>query len=405
MKVLLKLAFRNIVRNRRQTALMVAIVALGTWAMVVTWGVIDGTTDSMLHAQITLDTGQIQIHRAGYLDNPDLGNLLSATEVETLKATLSKDTRIEHISPRLVTEGLLKSAYGTAGVGIRGIEPEAEAQLTDLPQTVVEGHFLNAPGQILLGRSLAQKLDVRLGERVVLQAQGLRRTRSQGFRLVGILNTGLARLDQATAFVHLKDVEALAQVEGVSELALTLVPRENAQRLSDTLQAAFGEDVEVSSFFDLNPLIAVIVNLSLVRIGIIMVLLSTLAGFGVANTITFTVLKRIREFGVVLALGLRPKQLSRLITLEALLISTLGFVMGALLGYSLSIYLEHVGIDFGFYSDSFPDIGAPRVIYAKALWSHGFYSLLVVLLTAVIAARTPARRAAHLEPTEAMRYV
>ena len=402
---MLRLALRNIVRNRNHTTLMVAIVALGSWAMILTWGVIDGATDSMLRAQITLDTGQLQIHRVGYLDNPGLDNLLSPAELKGLNAALKSESKVKHLSPRLMTEGLLKSAYGSQGVSVRGIQPRLEPQVTELAQTVIGGRFLNDSGEIMLGRSLAEKLDVRLGERVVLEAQGLKRARSQGFRLVGLVNTGLARLDQSTVFVSLKDVQSLANVEGVSELAMSLLPRTDEQQLARALQTKLGHGVEVSSFYDLNPLIAIIADLGMVRMAFIMVLLSLLAGFGVANTITFTVLKRIREFGVILSLGLRPRQLYRLITLEALLISTLGFVIGAVLGYSFSLYLEQVGINFDFYSDSFPDVGVPQVIYAKALWSQGFYSFLVVLFTATIAARAPARRAARLEPTEAMRYV
>lgn len=405
LKLIARLALRNLVRNRHQTALTAAIVALGAWTIIVIWGLIDGSIDSMLNAQISLDTSDMQVHRQGYLDDPDLANTLSAEQLGNLDQRLKAYTEVWRLSVRLVTEGLLQSAYGSQGVVIRGIQPAMEPGVTVLDQRVVAGQFLSGAGEILLGRALAEKLDIRLGERVVLQAQGLERTRSKGFRLVGMIDAGLTQLDRGMVFIHLEDAQMITDVAGASELVVSLVGGADAQRFSKTLQDALGAEVEVSSFYDLNPLIADFVKISRFEMMPTMLLLAVLAGFGVANTITFTVLKRIREFGVMLSLGLRPKQLSRLIVLESLFISGIGFVIGSVLGFSLNFYLEQVGINYGMFSGMFPDLGIPQVLYAKVSWSHGGYAFIVVVLTALVAARYPARRAAQLEPTEAMRYV
>jgi len=384
---------------------MVAIVALGTWSIVVIWGLTDGSIDSMLDAQISLDTGSLQVHQQGYLDDPNLDAAFSSPQLEKLDAIMKRYGQIKHLSTRLTTEGLLKSAYGSQGVTIRGVNPFMESRVTEVAQNMVDGRYLIDPSEILLGRSLAEKLDVRLGERVVLQAQGLKRTRSQGLRLVGIIHTGLTMLDQGAVFVHLEDAQFLTEVQGASEIAVSLNTGVDVQAFSNMLQAVMGDEVEVSSFYDLNPIVTDFVKISQFEMMPTMLLLAVLAGFGVANTITFTVLKRMREFGVILSLGLRPKQLSRMIMLESLFISGIGFAIGAILGYGLNFYLQQVGIDYGFYNDVFPDISMPQVLYAKVMLSHGLYALAVVVLTALVAARYPARRAAKLEPTEAMCFV
>lgn len=405
MKMLAKLALRNLRRNQRQTALMVTIVAVGTWSIVVIWGLTDGSIDSMLDAQISLDTGALQLHQRGYLDDPNLNRTISPPQLDKLDAVLKRYGQVDHWSPRLNTEGLLKSAYGSTGVGIRGVDPLLESAVTQVAQKVVNGRYLAGPSEVLLGRALAEKLDVRLGERVVLQAQGLTRAHALGLRLVGIFQTGLGALDQATVFVHLEDAQSLTQVQGASEIAVSLKQGVDARAFAPVLQAVVGNGLEVSSYDALNPLVADFVRISHVEMMPTMLLLSVLAGFGVANTITFTVFKRIREFGVILALGLRPKQLSRMVVLESLFISGIGFVIGSVLGYALNFYLQQVGIDYGFYSDVFPDLGVPQVLYAKVKLSHSLYALAVVVFTALVAARYPARRAAKLQPTEAMRYV
>ncbi len=404
MSTLARLAFRNMRRNRRRTGLTMGIVAVATWAMIALWGLTDGSIQSMIHAQTTLDTGGLQLHPAGYLDDPDLELAFPPAELERLTGDLVDRPEVRAVSPRLTLEGLLQSAYGSQGVSVRGLDPSRETQVTELHERIVSGRFLRDGGEVVLGATLAQRLDVRLGERVVLQVQGLNRPHSQGFRLVGIVSTGLSPLDQFTAFITLGAAQGLTEVAGAVELAVGLHPGADAEALDLTLEAELGS-VEVSTFFDLNPIIADSLDLQAYENLLWMGLIALLAGFGVANTVTFTVLERMREFGVMLSLGLRPKQLRRLITLESVFVSGMGFLLGAAAGYGFNLYMERVGIDMGDYMGAFPDIGFPTVMYSKADWTHVFYSFLIVVLTAMIAARYPARRAAKLEPTEAMRYV
>ena len=362
----------------------------------------DGFVSSMVRAQVSLDTGGLQLHRTGYLADPDLKLSFSPAELATLQARLKKIPEIQAFSPRLLAEGLIQSAYGSTGVEIRGFDPELESRTTTLSESLVAGRFLSRPGQIIMGRPLAQRLNLRLGERAVLQVQGLTRPHSLGLRLVGLLSTGLSPLDRSTVFVHLQDARTLTEVPGASELALAV---QHPARVQRRLQALLGPGIKVSTFMDLNPLLSAVFEASRFEGWPIMFLLALLASFGVANTITATVLERTRELGIMMALGLRPGQLKRLIGLEALLTSGLGFLLGALLGYGLNAYLARVGFDLSAYSQAFPDLGMPHVLYSTVSVWHGIYAFSAVVLTALFAARLPARRAAGLEPTEAMRYV
>jgi len=404
MNALSRLALRNLIRNRRQSALTVAIVAFGTWAIIVLWGFTEGTTDSMIRSQVTLDTGELQVHREGYRDDPNLELAFTEEQFQSLQTQLDADSDIRGVSPRLITEGLLQSAYGNQGVIIRGFDPEHENQVTFLQNTVEDGVFIQGEGEILIGRSLAERLDIRLGERIVIQAQGLNRARSKGFRVVGLLSIGLSLLDDGMVFIHINDAQNLTGVSTATEIALSLNGKA-PESLKSELQPRLGNAFEVSSFFDLNPLVGLFAQVGQFRMLPLMLILGALAGFGVANTVTFTVLQRTREFGVMLALGLKPKQLSRLITFESLSTGMIGFMIGAFFGFLLNFYLQSEGINMQFYSDAFPDLGVPHILYSKVAWWHGFYGWIVVMLTALISARYPARRAASLEPTEAMRYV
>ena len=402
-----RLAWRNLGRNRRRTALMVAIVALSTWAIVFFWGVTEGFYKTSIDAQIRLDTGDLQVHRAGYLDDPGLEKALREDELLALTKTLEARPEIRALSERLSLEGLLKSPYGVAGVGIRGVQLPNETRVTEIVRAVVEGRFLRGPGEAVLGQALARDLDVRLGERVVLEARGLRKPASRAFRVVGTISTGLPSLDRGLVWIPLEDAQALAGLRdaGATGIAIALQRGTSAERAARKLRSSLGRDYSVSTILELNPLIASIIKISYIEMTPTMLLLALLAGFGVANTVMFTVLERTREFGVLLALGFRPRRLGRLVIAESLLASGLGFALGALGGYAVNGYLALYGIDFSFYSDAFPDLGMPHVIYAATSGWYWLYGIAVVVLTALIAAWLPARRAAKLEPTEAMRHV
>jgi ABC-type lipoprotein release transport system permease subunit len=384
---------------------MITLVALSTWAIIIFWGITEGFMKTMIDAQTRLDTGDLQIHRVGYLDDPDLQRALGVNDLQTIQAELEKDSDLRASSARLKLEALLKSAYGTTGVEVRGLELPAETHVTDLAKAIVAGRFLQNPGEIVLGRALATDLDIRLGERVVLEAQGVKKTTARAFQLVGILATGLTLFDRSTAFVSLGDAQVLTSLDGATEIAIALQTNTTPSRVAGTLRKALPTDYTVSTFLELNPLLADYIKIENIEMIPWMLILAILAGFGVANTVMFTVMERTREFGVLMALGLKPRRVARLVLLESLFASGLGFLLGAAAGYGVNEYLARFGMDFGFYAETFPDLGMPHILYATNSGWYWLYGLSVVVLTALVAAWYPARRAAALEPTEAIRHI
>mgnify|MGYP006277471663 CR=1 FL=1 len=406
MRLLARLAWRNLGRSRRRTALMVAVVALSTWAIVVMWGLTDGFTRTTIDAQLQLDTGDLQVHRAGYLADRDLSSALDVDQLGAIRDHLDRTEAVEAASARIDANGLLKSAYGSTGVAIRGVELPNEADVTDIVASLTDGGFLSGEHQIVLGAPLARDLDVRLGERVVLETQGTERQESRAFRLVGTIETGMSTLDRRTAFIPLDDARALTGLSGATTVAVALAPGASAEAVAADLEERLGQGLAASTLFDLNPLLGNMVKIGTFEMMPTMIVLSLLAGFGVANTVMFTVLERTREFGVLTAVGLKPRRLALLILMESILASLVGFAIGGVAGYGVNAYLARFGIDLSFYPESFSGpIGMPHVLYAETSGWYWLYGLSVVILTALVAAWYPARRATKLEPTEAMRHV
>ncbi|MBC7317985.1 ABC transporter permease [Candidatus Bipolaricaulota bacterium] len=402
MRAIVRLAWRNLWRHPQRTALAIAIVAFGTFCIIVVWGITEGWIKTMTHAQVSLDQGHLKIFAAGYRADPALEKALASEDLHRALSELARFPGAE-AAPRLTVYGMLKSAYGAAGVEIRGVDPEREPRVTEIPRRIVAGAWFSGPGQILLGQSLAEELDVRLGERVVVLVQGARGPRSQAFRAVGFFASGLPGLDKSTVLIPLEDARAIAGVLGATEVVVRISSGDPAT-LAARLQEALGERFEVRDFFSLNPLIRDMVRVAWIELTPMIAILALLSGFGVANTVLFSVLQRTRELGIMAAVGMSPRTLARMVLMESLLSSALGYGVGAGAGYGVNLILATRGVSFGeVFGEMLGRAGMPAVLYSAVSGWYWLGSLSVVLATGLVAAWYPARRAARLSPVEAIR--
>ncbi len=402
---LAKIGWRGLWRHPQRTALMIAIVAFGSALISVMWGLTDGFIESMVSTQIELDTGDFQVRAAGYADDPVPQNGLDAGAVDAVRSTLTHMPSAWSWAPRVATSAMLRSAYGTLGVSVRGIDPLREPTVTDVHRAIVEGRFLDGSGEIVLSRTAATDLDVRLGERVVLMAFSRGSSTSEAFVLVGIVDSGLATLE-SVAFVPIGDARGLAGWHGATSVAVAIPRGANRDPAADRLAAALPEglDAEVSTYFELNPLIEIMLSGSVVKLTPFVIMVAILTGFGVANTVFYSVLERTREFGMMTAVGMSTRQLGLVILFESTYVSAIGFAIGGGLGYGALLYLSRVGLNLGvMIGEVGSTFGMPNVLYASASGMYWLASFSVVVFTGLIATWYPARRAARLEPVAAIR--
>ena len=299
---------------------------------------------------------------------------------------------------------MVRTAYGTGGVILRGIDPASEIAVTHLDELITEGAYLDGEGQILLSDSLAEDLDVRLGERVVIVAIGADGASSRAFTTVGLFQSPGSALDK-TAMASIDDVRSLTGFTGVTTLAVALPPGASASRSVTEAREllATHQGVQVADYFDLNPFARLITAAPTVRMLPYLLLISLMAGFGVANTTFYSVLERTREFGVMAAVGMSRKLLARMILVESTMVASIGFVVGGGLGYWFLFYLSRTGWDLSMFSALGTSIGLPRVIYASTSGWYWLAAFSVVVFTALAASWYPARRVNRLEPVTAIR--
>jgi ABC-type lipoprotein release transport system permease subunit len=385
---------------------MIAIVAFGSWVILVIWGVADGFLRSMTETQTVYDFGDLQVRGIGYADDPLPSNGMTPEQVASVEAVLSH-LSITASSPRLDLYGMLRSSYGSDGIAVRGIDPEREQRVTRMQDAIVTGTYLEASGEILISQSLAQSLDIRLGERVVVLAQGGSTTNSQAFRAVGFFEASLGSLEN-TVLMTVEDARSLSEWSGLTAIAIALPDGTSVtratDRLEDALSVAGASGLEVADYFRLNPLGRLMLQGTTIKMIPFVVMISLMAGFGVANTALYSVLERTREFGVMTAVGMSRKVLAQVVLMESVFVAAIGFVVGGGIGWGCLVYLSKTGISFGsFLGDFASNLGIPMVLYASASGWYWVAAFSVVVFTALVAAWYPARRANRLEPVVAIR--
>ena len=402
-RILRRMAWRNLWRHKQRTVLMIMSVALGSLAVLAFIGLTEGMLTSMTASQIEWNQGSFQVRSADYAVDPIPENGLSAEQVAAATEGLEA-LRTIGIAPRLETHGMIRTSYGTGGVQLRGIDPAKESTVTHLDELVVEGSCLAATGQILLSTAMAEDLDIRVGERIVILAIANDVTESQAFTVTGLINPASFDLEEV-AMVQIEDLRAMTGITGATVLAAAL-PRGVSVRRSVTKARAVLSDlpgVVVADYYDLNPFGRMLVSAARIEIIPMVIMISMLAGFGVANTSFYSVLERTREFGVMKAVGMNRKLLTRLVLLESTFVAAIGFVIGGGLGYWGLWVLSHAGIRLSFIADISKNIGFPKVIYASTSGWYIVAAFSVVVCTALTAAWYPARRVNRLNPVSAIR--
>jgi putative ABC transport system permease protein len=397
-----RMAWRNLWRHPQRTLLMIAMVAFGSFVIVLFWGIVDGWIASMTHAQVSLDQGSLQIFAAGYRDDPVPGNGL---DPDALAAALAaaEELRGAHATPRLVAYGMLQSAYGSTGIQMRGIDADREPDVTTLDRHVVEGRFIEDSGEILISRYTATNLDVRLGERVVLLVQGSDGPASRPFVAVGLYDSGLHSLDESTVLVPIADARAMTGWNGATSVVVA-VPKGRDRQDKAALSTKLGDRFEVDTYLDLNPLLRDMIRISIIEMTPMILILALLAGFGVANTALFSVIERTHEFGIMMSVGMSTRRLAQLVLAESILASIIGFLVGGGSGYLVILYLATHGLNLGrTLSEVTGAIGMPMVLYTSTSGWYWLGSFSVVVVTGLVAAWYPARRVAALQPTVALR--
>ncbi|NKB68509.1 MAG: FtsX-like permease family protein [Candidatus Latescibacteria bacterium] len=396
-----RLAFRNIFRQRRRSLFTALMMVGGFFLCSISLGLSEGSYNHLIDLFTRDHTGHVQIHRVGYLDRSSLYSTLD--QVAALGAQIENAQYVESWTPRVHSPALAFAGDKTTGVRLLGIDPQRESRTTRLANKVDQGRFLSPEPerQVLLGAGIARLLGVGMGEQVALIGQGADGSIANDlFTVVGQLGEGQA-YERMNCYIHIETAqEFLALGDRVHQLILTLDRQNRARTVAKALQTTIGPQLEAVPWQVVEQTFYRAMQADRAgtwwSIGIIILMVAV----GVLNTVLMTVLERTREFGVLRALGTRPRTLFALIVCETALLALLSIGLGALLSLGANYLLSLHGIPLPTPVE-FSGMQFDRMRSAVS-WTSLWKPALVTFAAAVGISLFPALRAARLTPVAAL---
>lgn len=401
--ITLRMAWRNLWRNHRRTLIMLSAITVGVWAMIFMTALMRGMVDDMLLNGIRNLPGEVQIHHPQYRDDPSINNSIEPPDETLLKALQMPE--VKAWTKRVRVPAVISSERDSRGVTLIGVDPVSEVQIGFDPDDIIEGRFLrdSKDSGLVIGAKLAQRLETRLGKRVVIMSQDPdNNIADRGFRVIGIYRAKMASLEELYVYAGLETVQKLLRLENkISEVAITGNDYRHLDSWYPQIKKAAGKNRQTLPWYEadtyLGSMLAMMDGFVLVWIIVIFLALS----FGLVNTLVMAVFERIREIGLMLALGMRPGLILYQILLESFMLLLIGLLLGNMLAVSTIIPLQD-GIDISGVAQGMEMMGSSSVLYPALKLNDVLLANVIVILLGLLTSILPAWHAASLDPIDAL---
>jgi ABC-type lipoprotein release transport system permease subunit len=398
--LLTSLAWRNLWRNPRRTALTFVAIGVGVWSMIVLAAIMEAWGASAFDAAIKMLTGHGQIHAPGYLDDPTVEHRFPPPDDELRSVLDSAPARAWAMRVRV--PAIVQTARETAPVTLVGIDPKSERGLSFIPQAVREGEYLegNAGSNVLLGRKLAQRLRTGIGKRVVILSQAASgEIAERGFRVIGLFETEQERDEKGFVFVPRATAQAMLGIgDDVSEISFLVDDVASLPAFLGRVRGAAPE-LDTVSWSKLEPFTQAILDISDGTVELWTVIMFVLVAFGLVNTLLMAVFERMREFGLVQALGLQPHLLLVQVLIESAFLIGLGVAAGVIGGVATLVAFRN-GLDLSAVAQGGALFGIGRTLYPNVNGELTALIAVFVWLMGIVTSLYPAWRAGREVPVE-----
>lgn len=353
---MIRLALRNLTRNRWRSGLTLAGVAVAVAMLVWSDGLMEAFFSTMIESATATQLGDVRIESQAHARDSSIYDAfpMSAALLDRVRGVPG----VKAAAPRILTFGLLGHEARSQGALVLGVDPAAEAEAGKLARSVVEGRWLvpasagkDKGRPIVLGQDLANLLAAKVGDQIVALLQAADGAMGDDrLHVVGIARTGTSELDRQAAWMRLSDVAYLAALEGQAhELVVRLERGTPLDRAATAIRSAIaggpGPRLVARTWEQLAPDLRQIIDLSKLSMLLLYGIVYFIAALGIVNAQRMTALERKREFAVMMAVGVTPARLGGLLVIESVLLTSIGAVVGALLGWGASAYYAHAGLN------------------------------------------------------------
>jgi len=412
--MLWRIAWRNLWRHRTRTLTMTSAVAFSYGLCLFSMGLGDDGHQQMLDEAAEGAGGDILVHAAGYWESKSSDLVIDGAD--DVLATVESTPGVRAAIPRMIINGLVSSSTGNRMLFLQGIDPQRETALRDLSEDLEAGEYLDTTERddpLILGAVVVEKLELDLGDRVVLTA-----TQPDGevtralFHLTGVIETGLKDVDEMMGITTLGAAQKAVGAQGrLTQIGVMADPGLASDSVAAQIRIATGADgygLEVLTWQEAIPEMVGFIEVDDAFLYIYLVVIFAIVAFAIANTFLMAVMERVREFGLLNALGLKGRGVAGLLLTETFLMTTLAMAIGFVLGFSGHLAASHWGIPLSVYGVESMEVSgvdfASLVMRSKLNPVKWLAASILVALVTLGSALYPAWRASRLAPSEAMRF-
>jgi ABC-type lipoprotein release transport system permease subunit len=401
LKLLLQLGWRNLFRHRRRNAMLLLAICVAVAGVLVMNSLIRGFQFDMQEAAVANLTGHVKVLAPGYLDDPNIEK--SFALARDWQPDIDPEL-LEGWAARIRIPAVIMSERETRGIQFVGIDPARE-DISFLGAVSYAGEALEGPEdkRVIIGKELARQLETEIGRRLVIITQGMDgRNREAGFRIAGTFDADGTGLEKAFVFTGIETLKAMVEADVVTEVSLKVHGLEHEGAVREALSEGF-EAQSVKTWQELEPQAAAMFVYADSAIFIWFLIMMGALVFGLMNTLITAVMERVKEFGMLRAVGMRPRAVVVQVVFESVLIMAVGIVIGVGLGVLLVLWLADGGIDLSSYAEGVELAGMRSILMPRLLAGDVVLVVSLSLVFGVLAALYPARRAVKIKPLEALR--
>ncbi len=423
------IAWKNVWRSKVRSLVVMIAVMLGLFAGIFSAALMNGMMEQRIKSAISNEISSIQLHNPKYLENKEI--LFNISSSDSIVRSIEEMPEVKAVSKRIKLTGMAKTARTGTGVIIYGIDPEKEKKVTDIYTKIcdstslvvnknftdplrIQNHLKDSCGTyfenakrnpIVIGEKLAKKLKVKIRSKIVISLQRADGSPTEGaFRVIGIYKTNNTMFDEMNIFVRSQDLENLTGLDSTKshEIAILLNDNEQCDEVEATLNAEYPL-LSVMTWEEIQPDLGMMSGYMNAMLYIFIIIILLALGFGIVNTMLMVVLERIKELGMLMAVGMNRSRVFKMIMLETIFLSITGAILGMIIS---SLCINHYavsGINLSKWAGGLEAIGYEAILYPSINLDFYFGVAVMVVLTGIIAAIYPAIKALKLNPAEAVR--
>jgi len=403
---LIKISWRNIWRNKLRSLVVIISIVFGLLGGIIIIAMSYGLNEERMNNAVDTYLSHIQIHNNLFSEDYNIKHTINNLDI--IEKAINEDERVVSYSKRIVLNGMLSNSNGSYGIQVKGIDPDEEIKVTNTYEKIIDGEYFRSKrdNTILVGKKLADKLNLKLKSKVVITFQDENyELTSLLYRVEGIFRSGNSRYDEMNVFVKNKSItKNLPGFNGYHEMPILLSDIELRGKVKKDLIPISSDNI-VEGWDDISKELAYANEmLSAVLYIFMMIILSGLS-FGVINTMLMAILERRKEIGMLMSIGMNRYKIFMMISFETIFLSLIALPFGLITSYLIVEYYSVVGIDLSVVEAGLENFGVGTRLYFKVPNEEYFYVSLMVFVISIFSSIFPSIRALKINPVEATKTI